>query len=93
MSTDRAEKQPKLPDESEQSKTLRDHHVPTKAQSSSSADEYMETFERSIKQDETVDIESDVEESGDWFMGNEDASLNNEEVVDYEDLIAKLVFA
>lgn len=53
----------------------------------------METFERSIKQDETVDIESDVEDSGDWFMGNEDASLNNEEVVDYEDLIAKLVFA
>lgn len=51
------------------------------------------SLERSIKQDETVDIESDVEDSGDWFMGNEDVSLNNEEVVDYEDLIAKLVFA
>ena len=101
VSTDRAEKQPKLPEESEQLNTARDHYVPTKALSSSSADEYMETFEvdamddgctpwLDIKQDETVDNESDVEDSRDWFLGNEDASLNNEEVVDYEDLIDNL---
>jgi hypothetical protein len=45
MSTDRAEKQPKLPDKSERLKTLIDYHVPTKALSSSSADEHIETFE------------------------------------------------
>jgi hypothetical protein len=101
MSTDRAEKQPKLPDKSERLKTLIDHHVPTKTQSSSSADEHMETFEVAasgngcnprlgMKQDETVDLESDFEESGDWFMGNEDAFLNIEEVVDYEELITNL---
>jgi hypothetical protein len=61
--------------------------VPTKAQSSSSADEHIETFEVAasdngcnsrlgMKQGETVDLESDVEESSDWFMGNEDAFLN-----------------
>ena len=86
MSTDRAEKQPKLPDKSERLKHLIDHHVPTKAQSSSSADEHMETFEVAasdngcnsrlgMKQGETVDLESDVEESSDWFMGNEDACI------------------
>ena len=101
LSTDRAEKQPKLPDESERLKTLIDHHVPTKAHFSSSADEHMETFEGvasdngciprlGIKQDETVDLESDVEESGDWFLGNEDAFSNIEEVVDYEELITNL---
>ena len=45
MSTDRVEKQPKLSDKCERSKTLIDHHVPTKAQFFSSADEHMETFE------------------------------------------------
>ena len=76
--------------------TVRDHHAPIKAQSFSSADEYMETFEvdasddgciprLGIKQDETVDNESDVEKSGDWFH-----VLGNEDVVDYEDLIANL---
>ena len=101
MSTDRAEKQPKLPDKSERLKTLIDYHVPTKALSSSSADEHIETFEVAasdngcnsrlgMNQDETVDLESDVEESSDWFMGNEDAYLNIEEVVDYEELITNL---
>ena len=59
---------PKRPDESEQLKTLRDPNIPTKVQSS--ANEYMETFEldasddrciprQGIKQDETVDSESE----------------------------------
>ena len=47
MSTDRAEKQPKLPDKSERLKHLIDHHVPTKAQSSSSADEHMAAWKLS----------------------------------------------
>jgi len=101
LSSDRAEKQPKLRDELEQFKTSRDPSLSSNAHYPFSAVEFLASFEQvpmdvpgislpGIIYDEIVDNESDDEESPDWFMGNDNASLDNDEVVDYVDLISNL---
>jgi hypothetical protein len=101
LSSDRAEKQPKLRDELEQFKTSRDPSLSSNAHIPFSAVEFLASFEEvpmdvpgislpGIIYDEIVDNESDDEESPDWFMGNDNASLDNDEVVDYVDLISNL---